>query len=797
MGVLKSIEEGKFTVVAEFSPHSREQVEAVAEIAKGLPALNEKYASAGISFPAISLTQNPGGSVTYDHLASLAILREKGLPESIEVMPHVTGKDMNTDAIRTLLMALLENGVTSVLALTGDKPITAKGVFEVESIGLLNLIRKFNAERARAAKSPEQLAEMPLISAAAAVSPFKYTPGSLAMQVIKAKKKLKERAAFLVCQSGVDSQRSERLIKEFAGMDAPIMGNVLVLNGVAARHMQQLPGCVITDALIERLVGEQAEDNLRRAGQQFAMFKQLGYAGVDLGKPGDFKSIEEIETVVETALGIADWREFADNITFPAPESDGPKVRTTASFSKVVHNMVMAESGPLHGVAKALMTPAERSAEKKGAVYRLFNSIEGLGKGMFYECEHCGDCFLPDNEYVCTKGQCEKGLNNAPCGDAGPDGMCGNNAERVCVGEKIYQRLVRYGDLETFMEKTPCMRNPALQNTSSLLNFFFERDHAARENPLEGSGLIQVAELIHTSIPLAGSALKLLLDAGPDAFTKPNRGLDVLEDLITSQAEEGGDYIDINIDSLDAPDAPSFMREVVRQVWLHSGGTPPCIDSSAQAVLKAGLEQWFEFDNVAPPLLNSIPYVEREHFDAIYDLRAKNPFGVVCLLVGKEGPLSSTDEMHEAAKQMFKICADAGFQPGEIFFDCVTLGIASDGCIDAMGGMKASHTHNSFHAIQRITQDPEMKGVHAVLGVSNWVYGATKRRIGHIRAFIAAAQKFGLDAAIVDVSKKFGITPAAPELVGFVESFVKLDGGDESMIDYSTAMAEARSAGWI
>jgi len=799
MGAVQSLQEGVFTVVAEFSPHSREDVVQVAEVAKGLPELARKFAPQGIAFPAISLTQNPGGSLTYDHLGALAILRENGLPESIEVIPHVTGKDMNADAIRTLLTGLVENGVTTILALTGDKPTGAKGVFEVDSLGLLQLVKEFNASLLRKAKSVEELAAISVIDAGGAVSPFKYTPGSLAMQYIKAAKKVRQRAAFLVCQSGWDSERSERLIDELGDVGAPILGNVLVLNAVAARHMQGLPGCVVTDDLVKRLVDDQPADILARAGQQMAMFRQLGYAGVDLGKPGDFKSIEEIDSIVETAVSIDDWREFRGNLTFPAHEHAKPakKVRETVAFSNLAHSLVMEETGALHGVAKAVLTPFEHSAEREGALYRFFNCLEGFGKGMLYGCEHCGDCFLAENKYACTKGGCAKGLGNPPCGDASPEGMCGSNPNKVCVGETVYSRLLHYGDLEAFREAALPQRDPALQNSSSLLNHFFGRDHATHKNPLEGSGLIQIAELIHASIPLAGAALQTLLDLGEEAFTTPNRGLFVLEDLIHSQAMQGGDYIDLNIDALNAADAPAFMRQVVGQVFRHGEGVPPCVDSSDLNVLCAGLEQWFEMEGARSPLVNSIPYVERDKCQSILALRKQHAFGIVCLLVGPEGPLKSTDEMYGAAKEMFAIAREAGFAPNEIFFDAVTLGIASDGCIDGMGNFKPSHTHNSFHAIQKIRQDPEMEGVHAALGVSNWVYGATKRRIGHIRAFIAVAQKYGLDTAIVDVSKRFGITPAAPELMGFVESFVSLDGADDAMMTYSTAMQEARAANWI
>ena len=90
-----------------------------------------------------------------------------------------------------------------------------------------------------------------------------------------------------------------------------------------------------------------------------------------------------------------------------------------------------------------------------------------------------------------------------------------------------------------------------------------------------------------------------------------------------------------------------------------------------------------------------------------------------------------------------------------------------------------------------------MNGVHAILGVSNWVYCAKKRRIGHVRAFVALARKFGLDAAICDVSKKFGIRKPASELVDFVEMFVSLDGSDESMMRYVEKLQEMREKQWV
>jgi hypothetical protein len=438
------------------------------------------------------------------------------------------------------------------------------------------------------------------------------------------------------------------------------------------------------------------------------------------------------------------------------------------------------------------------SATHDGTLYRIFKCLEGFGKSAGYECEHCGDCFLPENEYVCTLGGCEKGLSNAPCGDADPQGRCGNNPDRVCVGEKIYYRALRRQVLDEFKKITLPRRNPALRNTASVLNNFFGRDHAAHLNPLAGSGLIQIAELIHATLAFAGAAMQDLLAQGAAGFARPTRGRAAIAELIRSQAAEGADFIDINIDAVNAPDAPGFMRQMVRLVHIYGDGVPPCVDSSDPAVLEAGLDEWLACGaDLRPPLLNSVTFSEPERYAKLLARRRERAFSAVCLLVGKQGPLQSSAEMVAAARSLFARATADGFCPREIFFDTVTLGIGTDGFMDPEGNIKSSHTRNAFHAIREIRNDAEMKGVHAVLGVSNWVYGARKRRIGHLRAFIEVAMEYGLDAVISNTAKQFGKQPAPTELADFVRMFVALDGSDASMDLYTDGMAQARAEGWV
>ncbi len=797
MDFLNEVQSGKFCITVEFTPHDASGVRHVAEIAKGLVELNKKYSDSGILFTGVSLTQNPGGSLSYDHLAALAILRENGFPEELEIVPHLTGKDMNVDGLRTLMRALADQGVDSFLALTGDLSDVTKGVFEVDSLGVLEVAREVNYGLLKGAKDDDDLMSRPQLKAGAAVSPYKYTRGALAMQLIKASKKIRSGAAFLVCQSGWDAQRSEQLIKELEHENTPILGNVLIINEVAGKYMQELPGCVVTDEFIQTLHGETADDALKRGGQQIAMFRDLGYAGVDLGKPGDFRSIDEIERVIDTALATANWRDVADNITFSPGNHPAPPMRHKAGFSWGMHKHVFEENGALHDLAAVTLKPFDKSSEKEGALYRLFLASEAAGKGLLYECENCGDCFLPENGYICTWGACEKKLPNPPCGDAEPDGTCGNNPNKICAGERIYYRMLKKNEIENFKKAVLPRRNPDLDDTASVLNQFFGRDHTTRQNPLASSGLIQIGELLHASIPFPGAAMDALRKQGDEGFRKTNPALLAFTSLVQEQAKLGADYLDINIDALGDADAPGLMRKFLHLIHENSLGVPACIDSSDINVLLAGLDEWRILGKATKPLVNSIPYQEMDKYDALFDLRREQPFSVICLLMGLEGPLASSDEMVEAARKMFKRAKASGFQADEIFFDCVTLGIASDGCMDAMGNIKASHTHHSFHAIERIMNDPEMKGVHTALGVSNWVYGATKRRIGHVRAFIDVAHRFGLDTVIVDVAKEFGVRPAAPELIDFVQTYVDLDGGDDSMMAYSEAMANARAMAWI
>jgi methylenetetrahydrofolate reductase (NADPH) len=220
-------------------------------------------------------------------------------------------------------------------------------------------------------------------------------------------------------------------------------------------HDIKLPGCFVSDELLARVNSERLEDHLERAAQQVAMYRAIGAAGVDIGGVHDY---EIFTRILRRAAEIgADWEPFKENLCWPPRErfylydESGNRARPAApqpTFGKRFFDFShRAFLDPKHaGFHVFKKTMAVLGAGKgRGVVYKLFNSAEKASKYLLFECEECGDCFLPENFGLCTIGGCEKGMDNAPCGDATVDGRCGNNLDRVCIGERIYQAAASEG----------------------------------------------------------------------------------------------------------------------------------------------------------------------------------------------------------------------------------------------------------------------------------------------------------------------------------------------------------------
>ena len=81
-----------------------------------------------------------------------------------------------------------------------------------------------------------------------------------------------------------------------------------------------------------------------------------------------------------------------------------------------------------------------------------------------------------------------------------------------------------------------------------------------------------------------------------------------------------------------------------------------------------------------------------------------------------------------------------------------------------------------------------MNRCHCTLGVTNSGLDLPGRRLGIVRAYVAKAMEYGMDAAILNVSQRFGEKSASPELVRLVDAFAKLNGNANNLTDAMTLM---------
>ncbi|MBN2183133.1 MAG: methylenetetrahydrofolate reductase C-terminal domain-containing protein [Sedimentisphaerales bacterium] len=771
-------------------------------IEKFLSSYNSESAAGipgGYEFIGITLPQSPGGVANLRPSDVIARLTAKKLLAGLEVLPHVTCKDNNSDAIISLLAGYRNSGLENVLLMTGDKPVRAKGVFELDSIGLLQLVRNINNESYMKAR-PEAIDEVHRFFPGSAVSPFKYTEASQMQQYYKMEKKIACGAKFLITQVGWDWRKSLELLRylDEQGLKIPVFGNVYLLStktpAPRLMHDIKLPGCFVSDDFLAKIYSESIDGHLERAAQQVAMYRAIGAAGVDIGGVHDYDMFAKI--LVRAAQIGSDWEKYKDNLYWPATPGDGsefylydrsgrktslskPKKKFKQKFFNFFHRAIL--NPDYRGFHAFKKTMSFLGAEKgKGFVYSMFNASEKYMKYLLFDCQECGDCFLPENFGLCTIGGCEKGMDNAPCGDSTVDGRCGNNLDRVCIGEFIYQAAAaEKGGIEKLRATINMPRNPALEHTASILNYLFGKDHTMR------NALISIGESIHASIPKTGKIMKQLSGLGPGAYTSDSEPLNYIKALIESQVADGADYIAINLDAFGESDpqvAVDMMVEYVKLVQKWGGGVPVCIDSSNDDVLKAGLKQWYDTGKkVRRPLINSIKVYTA---DKMLPLKKDYDFAFIGLLVSEEaatgpGGSHSVEELYSLAKQIFeKAVGQYGFKPADIFFDSTVFPLAID---MPMEPNVPGYTYRAFETIKKIRSDSKMKGVHCSLGVSNSVRDLPGRKIGVCRAYVAKAMEYGLDAGIVNAAHRYGTVEPAPELLELVDAFAKMDGSAEKM----------------
>ena len=225
---------------------------------------------------AVNITDGSRAVLRMASLAASVILLQHG----IEPVCQIACRDRNCIALQADLMGAQALGIRNVLALTGD-PVKAgdhpdaRGVFELESVRLLQLIGKLN--------QGFDLNDKPLtdgptdLFVGAAVDPQCSSWSGLQRRF---ERKLEAGAQFFQSQLISDFDRLEKFMNQIAaGNSKPILAGIFLLK--SAKNAQfinrNVPGVQIPQSIIDRL--DQSTDPLKEgmliAAEQIQLARQL------------------------------------------------------------------------------------------------------------------------------------------------------------------------------------------------------------------------------------------------------------------------------------------------------------------------------------------------------------------------------------------------------------------------------------------------------------------------------------------------------------------------------------------
>jgi methylenetetrahydrofolate reductase (NADPH) len=443
-----------------------------------------------------SVTSYAGGAIGHDPIRVGTAARARGLVPNI----HITCANRSVQDIRRDLEDLEALGIENIFAITGDYPKSAAASTHVpfagDSVQLVEMI-----SRMRDAGFPFHIS--------VAVSPFKYTEADCAWQYLKLEKKIAAGADYVITQLGFDARKFRELKRylDERGLKTPVFGNVYILGARTAEKMSrgEPPGCWVSPELLEKIQAETKSTDrglaarLERAARMVAIVKGLGYAGAYLG--GDHRA-DRIRWIIQRSEALAPkWEELEEELAWAPAKAfyfyEGPSARPVKSRGLLPALMDLAgRMFPVNreGWIRSLLTAIMRRVDRSPSAAQFLERVEFAVKSPLFGCQACGNCVLGQMEYVCPM-TCPKGMRNGPCGGTS-NGQCEVTPDKPCIWVTVYDRakaVNRLDDLRVYIPRP----NPALQGTSSWINYFLNRDN----RPGSPEPLVQIAEVAQAAKP--------------------------------------------------------------------------------------------------------------------------------------------------------------------------------------------------------------------------------------------------------------------------------------------------------
>ena len=274
----RKLAEGRFLRVVELVAPKGQSPEAQVEKAGKLKA-------AGID--AINIPDGPRASARMSALALAAIIqREVG----IDAVLHYACRDRNVIGMQADLLGAAALGIRNVLAITGDPPKLgsypdASAVFDIDSIGLVNLIGRLN--------SALDLAGSPIGEPTSFCVGVGVNPGAIDLEeeLRRLDWKIRAGAAFMITQPVFDLAIFEAFKRRVECLGLPIICGIWPL--VSYRNAEfmnnEVPGASVPAEILERMRRAASKEEAFEVGLAIARetFVRVSkeVAGVQLAAP--------------------------------------------------------------------------------------------------------------------------------------------------------------------------------------------------------------------------------------------------------------------------------------------------------------------------------------------------------------------------------------------------------------------------------------------------------------------------------------------------------------------------------
>ncbi len=361
----KLLKEGHFVVTGEIGPPRN----ADPEVVRGKARLIKGYVDAA------NITDCQTAVVRMSSIASAVLV----MAEGVEPVVQMTCRDRNRIGIQADLLGAAALGVKNLLCLTGDHQKfgdhpEAKGVFDLDSIQLLDMVRRMRDE-GKFQSGEEIKGPRPRFFLGAAANPF---ADPFEFRVWRLAKKVAAGANFIQTQIVYNLERFRKFME--MARDMGLTEKVYILAGITppksfgmVRYMKyNVPGLDVPDEVLKRM--KEAKDK-REEGIQIA---------VDI-----IQQVREIPGVAGVHIMAIEWEEAIPEIVKRAGLHPRPEMAEAPSelFARVAPE-IRAEKPEAEEKVEAKAeeavtpTPAVPTEALKEAFSALRSSMEALRHGV-------------------------------------------------------------------------------------------------------------------------------------------------------------------------------------------------------------------------------------------------------------------------------------------------------------------------------------------------------------------------------------------------------------------------------